>query len=120
MSTTVSPETPRQLKDRQLGALRGSIGKWTLIVDSLKHSRDFVDRGGVDCACCVEFFQSDNGVNCEKCPIRLDTGKGFCENTPYDDWVVARDDPYEFPRKSLKAAKKELNYLIKLATKYTD
>ncbi len=77
MSTTVSPETPRQLKDRQPGALRGSIGKWTLIVDSLKHSRDFVDRGGVDCACCVEFFQSDNGVNCEKCPIRLDTGKGF-------------------------------------------
>lgn len=66
---------------RTLKALKGSIKKWEGIVAGTE-----VDKSNYNCPLCQEFW--DDGC-CTDCPVRRATGHAVCENTPYEDWLLA-------------------------------
>lgn len=64
-------------------ALRGSIRKWTKIVNGTG-----VDNGSENCPLCKEFLDD----SCHGCPVRRLTGKPGCNGTPYNyNELVDRD-----------------------------
>lgn len=115
------------LKDQQIRALRGSIGKWMVIVDAIKHSRPFTENGMSDCECCTQFLKGPS-THCENCPICLHTGAPDCNETPYGEWLESTQWASDFtpknftgeqyPHEYLRTAKKELKFLIKLVNEY--
>ena len=62
---------------RTLKALKGSIRKWARIAAGTG-----VDNGTRDCPLCALFFQQ----SCEECPVRENTGRWHCRDTPYERW----------------------------------
>jgi len=116
------------LRSTQRETLRGSIGKWTLIVDAVKHNRPFVEAGPADCPCCKSFRGKRNSRRCESCPISLHTGENLCNGSPYEEWEAGDDggvnySPFDYrggkyPKRLLSIAEKELEFLIKLGREY--
>ena len=72
------------MDERTLGALRGSIARWERIVAGE------AEGGPSDCQLCELFSDVDTLADddCCGCPVREETGKPHCWNTPYDDWWV--------------------------------
>lgn len=106
------------MDDRTLEALKGSIEKWQRIVVSTG-----VDKGAKNCPLCNLFYRRDDlnvNDNCCGCPVAEKTGKKFCINTPYDDWVdyQERQSPSNSGRadtsERLIAARAELAFLESL------
>ena len=101
-------------------ALEKSIKKWRKIV----RTREGVDDGVNNCALCEEYYEQ----RCKGCPVRIKTGMGFCNLSPYDDWVDhMNEDHYikampwrrqRYCRKCGELARKELAFLISLRTIY--
>lgn len=81
-----------------------SIEKWKLITKGY-HACYAIDT----CGLCNLF----NANDCENCPVANDTGKSYCEDTPYAKWRKASKKVT-----ALKYAKQELEYLKKLKIKY--
>ncbi len=118
------------LLSTQREALRGSIGKWTMIVDALEHNRPFEENGSEDCPCCQSFVGKDPTPACKNCPIFIRTGEPFCKGSPYEEWTEENptDEYYSplgypgsvYPKSLLTIAKKELKFLIKLSREYDD
>jgi hypothetical protein len=102
------------LNKKTYKALEKSIKKWKKI----KNGNQDLDRGISSCPLCAEFNTysnspqttgQDRSDDCKHCPICIDTGKQYCEGTPYTLAVMSTDegdDPGYF-----KAAKKEYKYL---------
>jgi hypothetical protein len=65
-------------------ALEGSIKKWEKIIDGTAS-----DKGTDNCSLCQRFMLDCQTINEEKCPVYEVTGKKYCKNTPYSDWMVA-------------------------------
>ena len=87
--------------EEQKKALRGSIRKWTKIVNGTG-----VDEGPDNCPCCKKWYENDD---CSGCPIREFTGKDGCGGTPYDlynDRVESPLFPFQYD-----ASVSELNFL---------
>lgn len=62
-------------------ALKKSIKYWEAIVEGTETS-----SGIVDCALCIEFFNSydDDNTNCVGCPVSAKTDQDCCQGSPYD------------------------------------
>ena len=87
--------------EEQKKALRGSIRKWTKIVNGTGS-----DEGQDNCQCCKKWAEN---TFCDGCPIKEFTGLSGCEGTPYDlyeDWVGS--DLFYYKE---DAAMAELNFL---------
>lgn len=102
-------------------ALDGSISKWFKIVNGTGE-----DNGADDCPLCHLFNGriNDRSYNCNGCPIREDTGKDFCDNTPYVQWDRAYYESldndqggYDHTPQSFNAALGMYDYLVKLKEK---
>lgn len=87
----------------KMQALNFSIKKWEYIVDKMRDSRTVVisDGGKQTCALCMKYIEDD----CWACPIREETGRKWCEDTPYASNMGIL---------SLKRAKNEVNFLKSL------
>ena len=74
------------------------------------------DQGVENCACCVEYNSSLNA--CEGCPVSIASGRAWCRNTPYTEWVLiqrALPSPHKvFNTSSRIAAVAEFKFLDKL------
>lgn len=114
----------------QQEALQGSVGKWAVIVDALKHNLPFVENGSEDCPCCKKFIGEVSTPLCKNCPIFIHTGRKLCKGSPYEKWVE-EDSTSEYysplsypgavyPKHLLTLAKKELKFLIKLSQEYNN
>ena len=53
--------------------------RWQLIIDCIPLSPELYD-----CPLCKAYKR------CEDCPVALKTGRTYCEETPYIDWIVHR------------------------------
>lgn len=69
-------------------ALEESIKKWEKIVDGTGS-----DKSADNCSLCQRFmfysFDDCQRNDGEKCPVYEATGKKYCNNTPYRDWILA-------------------------------
>jgi len=99
-----------------LRALKWSIIKWIVICQ-----RKAVDRGTENCALCQKFLrfeeeESDN--DCKGCPVREKTGRQYCENSPYVDWLRAGgmdvNNSENYTDEHIKYAQIELAFLQSL------
>ena len=70
--------------EEQKKALRGSIRKWTMILNETG-----TDEGAANCPCCYRWNYPGN--SCKGCPIKEFTGAVGCEDTPYD--LVRNEHP---------------------------
>jgi hypothetical protein len=104
-----------KMSKRAASGLEGSIIKWTRIVEEMKSGNDCPDENGyVDCPLC-RFYHPINinrpmAQGCSSpCPIKRDTGKDFCEGSPYTNWsdIVNGGE-------TLENAQAMLDYLIGL------
>lgn len=72
-----------------LEALRGSIKKWTKIVDGTGH-----DAGIGNCPLCQLFHskcRQDRQPGCSGCPVQQSTGRSTCLGSPYEAYEAAMD-----------------------------
>lgn len=91
-------------------ALEISIKKWEYIETLFSRGETIDNDGGpATCGLCMLFFMN----NCDGCPIREDTGKKYCDGTPYED--LHNEMGYFDPTAELIAA--EIAYLKGLRTK---
>ena len=58
-----------------------SIHKWQAIT-----YYGGVDFSANNCALCLEFHAPQD---CSGCPVKYETGKDFCADTPYFDWLMS-------------------------------
>lgn len=82
-------------------ALDGSVEKWNRIVqafevvESTDQKAEYEEGGPDDCPLCARYHPVKIGSfnwECAKaCPIKKDTGRDFCEGTPYEDWADIED-----------------------------
>jgi len=89
-----------------------AVGKWEDIVHGGGE-----DGGADNCSLCQEFADED----CEKCPIKLDTGEIMCDGTPYKDWAAHHNLDHKQPHVPYKIqegcemceelAQKQLDYM---------
>lgn len=99
-------------------ALLGSIKKWTNIVQEFENGEQINEGGIDDCPLCQLFHPYGNRralelkTGCKNCPIKRDTGKDFCANTPYEDW--SEDQPESETQENAEAM---LSYLGDLLEK---
>jgi len=99
-------------------ALKESIRKWEKIVSS---TPDGTDYGTRNCSLCLLFYL-DSSCD-DDCPIKKASGRNWCKNTPFADWVAhhiaSHHKPYvngkrvECPE-CLEIAKAELQFLKSL------
>lgn len=75
------------MKKKDVELLKGSIGKWLKIKQSVKA----VDVGADNCSLCVKYFEKE----CEGCPIYEYTGEEGCADTPYDKWHDHQEDLHD-------------------------
>ena len=90
--------------------LKLSIEKWITIKNHIQeHNEELFDGAGGTCALCSKF----SSHNCAGCPIREETGKPGCENSPYSNYrkTYGVDD-------HLKFACNEVIFLTELLLKY--
>lgn len=74
------------MNEETKNALEGSIAKWKAIEEG--HGED---HGLENCPLCKLFH---TGEVCDGCPVKEETGKDFCEGTPYEDWhSIIADTP---------------------------
>jgi hypothetical protein len=96
--------------------LEGSIIKWTNIVEEMKSSNDCPNENGYkDCPLCQLYHPINTGKPMKQgcssyCPIKRDTGKDFCEGSPYENWFDFTNGGGE----TLENAQAMLDYLIGL------
>ncbi len=107
--------------EKVLEAIDGSIEKWNSIVHA-----EGEDEGRHNCPLCKIFFDSDE---CDECPIRKDTDKKSCRDTPYDVFEKHWNDvhrSYTTINRTIVCetcsglARDELEYLKGLREKYID
>ena len=90
--------------------LKLSIEKWITIKNHIQeHNEELFDGAGSTCALCSHF----QSRSCAGCPIREETGKIGCENSPYSDYRKARGTEAH-----LKSACDEVIFLTELLLKY--
>ena len=82
-----------------VGLLRNTIDrKWIRILNGTG-----VDDGAMNCFLCLRFRRQGRG--CDGCPISKETGKRWCDKTPYANWDSHHDKEHRkrkilrFPRK---------------------
>jgi len=75
---------------KTLRALKGSIRKWEDIIAGTG-----VDQGVDNCALCSLFYFVKK--HCVSCLIFIETGKQYCSESPYADWVVHQLDWHHIP-----------------------
>lgn len=69
-----------KISKKQMKALDGSIEKW----DQIRNRQD-IDKGQNNCPLCRLY---NRGKSCKQCVIYLETGKRFCDGTPYQEWIT--------------------------------
>ena len=81
-------------------ALDGEVSEW-----KYRHSKaeNFISFEKVSPLC--ELY----GVTCEGCPVKAQTGFGFCRSTPYEDYCDA-----ENTEDRAQAAQRHINFLESL------
>jgi hypothetical protein len=100
---------------RAASELEGSIMKWMRIVEEIKSGNDSPnDNGYKDCPLCRFYHPINIGKSMAQgcsssCPIKRDTGKDFCEGSPYVNW-----SDLENGGETLENAQAMLDYLIGL------
>jgi hypothetical protein len=66
-------------------ALEGSIAKWERIVAGTGYN-----MGAANCPLCQIFnhhCDDDGSHYCDdRCPVKIKTGRNFCEGSPYDEY----------------------------------
>ena len=106
-------------------ALDGSVEKWNRIVQAFEAVKgtdqypEYSEGGPDDCPLCVRYHPVKKGAKvwvCAKaCPIKKDTGRDFCEDTPYDDWSNQREEYMDDADcQTLANAKAFRDYLVDL------
>jgi hypothetical protein len=74
------------MDEATLNALEASIRKW---------ESDETPSGTIeDCALCKLFYPPilpPRDAPCAGCPVAAKSGKPYCRNTPFDDWVEAKE-----------------------------
>jgi len=75
---------------KTLKALKGSIRKWEDIIAGTG-----VDQGVYNCALCSLFYWAKK--HCVFCPVFIETGKQYCYESPYADWVAHQRDWHHVP-----------------------
>lgn len=103
------------MDDATRKALQLSIYKWERIADG-----SGIDQGTKNCALCKKFY--DN--HCRGCPVRENTGKKFCDDTPYCKWARLKIEADDFKwnattKAQFKAAEEMAAYLRSLIPNYT-
>jgi hypothetical protein len=99
----------------ELEGLEGSIVKWARIVEEMKSGNDYpADNGYYDCPLCQLYHPVNIGKQmsegCSKsCPIKRDTGKDFCDGSPYENWSDSENGG-----ETLENAQAMLDYLLGL------
>jgi hypothetical protein len=97
-----------------LTALNKSILKWRKIVEGRGK-----DEGRANCPLCKLYHTSQTPIPCGGCPVAHDTGRQFCQDTPYEHWSDHQNN-HDFPNGQIKCdeceelAKKEEKYLADL------
>lgn len=75
--------------------IRGSIIKWKLAVEFYKSNEKRGRRPGgcSDCPLCLKYHEamSEGTTSCKDCPIGKDTGKMYCQGTPYELYEEYKD-----------------------------
>lgn len=99
-------------------ALEGSIKKWHKIVIAFEEVEgtdldpDYEENGPVNCPLCQRYHPSFTGNKAwrcsDACAIRKDTGKPFCDGTPYEAWSDEEEG------ETLENAKAMYDYLVDL------
>lgn len=77
------------MDNETLVVLKASIEKWKINVEA-KTPMD-TKLGPNDCALCGIFFGLQKS-NCHGCPVREQTGRAGCSESPYEEAVEARGD----------------------------
>lgn len=117
-----------EVNEGDMALIEGSIRKWEDVV--LFHKTKGVEGSGDgcgsgDCPLCCKYNWYANraldrdGIMCDGCPIRKDTGMSGCYGTPYVDYATLDDDSESdsYHEESLELATNMLNYLVKLKDK---
>lgn len=93
-----------------LVALHGSIAKWEAIVAGTG-----IDLGAINCPLCRLFLNRLHipHLGCSGCPVMERTGKSYCEDTPYEEYVAGSEEAID-PEHRLPAARAELAFLRSL------
>lgn len=92
-------------------ALKKSIVKWQKIHDKIKAGKDYDWPDRLNCPLC-RLFNDEQGAGyseircCNGCPIRIATGRRFCNETPYANFAG--------DLASAKNAAREVKFLQKL------
>lgn len=108
-----------------------SIQKWQFIIKSIKNRKPhqvITDGGTESCGLCHKYQWAVHSHACVTCPVKLKTGEGYCQGTPYMGWARATDKLREFagvdkplPKhwvsNQLEAARAELKFLKSLKVK---
>lgn len=103
------------MDERTLTALQGSIAKWEAVADG-----SGVDHGDANCPLCQVF--NDGKHCCDGCPVKQETGRGGCEDTPFDEWHEHRLEKHRGMRRAIvpgcaecaRLAQAELDFLRSL------
>jgi hypothetical protein len=100
---------------KTLEALNASIAKWERNAEA--KSPEDAKLGSEYCPLCHLFANGSEKSPCEGCPVKLKTGLGGCEETPYwaadwahDDWLDGDATAEDFHA----AARKEVDFLKSL------
>ena len=102
------------MDERTLIALKASIAKW----ENHLLSKDRPMFGRSDCLLCDLFHWNSNGDVeeedcCKGCPVMDETGRKFCNDSPYSA-VVDAVKHFESGKKLKLAIKRQLDFLRSL------
>jgi hypothetical protein len=91
-----------------IAAIKGSILHWERIL----LGREDEIMGPQSCPLCQTFRHRVDGLmTCGRCPVKMATGRSFCEGTPYYKVVLPLDET------TVVEAWKELGFLRRLLLK---
>ena len=107
-----------------LKALKGSVKKWEGIVAGT--GVDAAERNCPLCQVC-RFSSGVTDVGCAGCPVGIDTGSKYCQDTPYIDWCDHQTGVHEVSVRfhvicpeCKRIAQRELRYLRRLLKEATN
>lgn len=93
-----------------------AIAHWARLATGARASGECV--GIADCALCDRWLDADNlGNECEGCPVQQTKQQSLCRGTPYPA-VVRKISDFGFDSLDFRrAARLELNFLVRLLAK---
>lgn len=92
-------------------ALQDSIIKWERMAIAIDNGRNYEGPSASNCPLCKLYNETFNAETCQQCPIYLETGKEFCEGTPFTKFqsTICTADKYRHALKEIKLLRKIKN-----------